>query len=101
MAVDGLPGAPDNIKTDEQGNMYVSLVMPRDDDMPHVVLSIGKYPLLRKFLARILALTQDGIDIFDYFLPNLPLKRAFHSVSINVQRIYTFIILSSYNKSSP
>lgn len=98
IAADGLPGAPDNIKTDKQGNMYVSLVMPRDDDkMPDVVLNIGKYPLLRKFLTRILALTQNGVDIFDHFFPNLFWKKSLHSVSItypDIIREYTHMYIA-------
>lgn len=81
VAVDGLPGAPDNIKSDKQGNMYVSLVLPRDDEMPHIVLNIGNYPLLRKFMTRIMALTQDGINLLDYIVPNSLLKKAFQNVS--------------------
>lgn len=87
VAVDGLPGAPDNIKVDKQGNMYVSLVMARDSDTPNIAVDIGKYPLLRKFLARILALTQDGVEIFDHFFPNSVLKRTFYNVSLNVDNM--------------
>lgn len=69
--------------------------MPRDDDkMPDVVLNIGKYPLLRKFLTRILALTQNGVDIFEHFFPNLFLKKSLYSVSItypDIIREYMYI----------
>lgn len=84
MVVDGLPGAPDNLKTDKHGNIYVHLVLSRDDEsLPQVLLNIGKYPLLRKFLARVMALTQCGLTAIDNFFPHSLLKKAIHAVSNN------------------
>lgn len=82
VVVDGLPGAPDNLKTDKHGNIYVHLVLSRDDDkLPQVILNIGKYPLLRKFVARMMALTQGGLAAIDSFFPHTLLKKAIHAVS--------------------
>lgn len=82
VVVDGLPGAPDNLKTDKQGNIYVHLVMSRDDEsLPKAVLNHGKYPLARKFIARVMALTQSGLTVIDSFFPHPLLKKAIHAVS--------------------
>ena len=79
--VDGLPGSPDNIKADGKGNFYVSLVLPKDGT-PAFVHNIGKYPLVRKFLAQSLAVAQNVFTLADSVFPHVVLKKAVHAVSI-------------------
>lgn len=78
--VDGLPGSPDNIKADGKGNFYVSLVMPKDGT-PAFVHNIGKYPLVRKFLAQSMAVVQNLFTLADSVFPHVLLKKATHAVA--------------------
>lgn len=56
--------------------------MSRDDEsLPKAVLNHGKYPLARKFIARVMALTQSGLTVIDSFFPHQLLKKAIHAVS--------------------
>lgn len=52
--IDGLPGLPDNVKRDSQGNFLVSLVCP--EYTPQILHIIGPFPNIRKFVARFLHL---------------------------------------------
>lgn len=78
--VDGLPGLPDNIKPCKQeGNFYVTLIMPRDPT-PTFLVNIGKYPLLRKFVAQSLAVVQNAFHLADSVFPHTLFKKAAHAV---------------------
>lgn len=82
MFVDGLPGAPDNIKKDKNGNFHVSLVLPRDEEhLPSIMVNIGKYPLLRKFISRSVAFVQTIFTVADSVYPHVVLKKLIHGVS--------------------
>lgn len=82
---DGLPGSPDNLKLDEKGNFYVSLVMARDEQLtPSFVQNIGRYPLIRKLAARLLATTQTALQLLERNWPHHVLQKAIHSVSNNI-----------------
>lgn len=79
--VDGLPGMPDNVKVDKTGNFYLSLVVARDEEhTPSVFLNMGKYPLVRKFLARSLALIQTAFSVAESVFPHKLFKQAVHAV---------------------
>ncbi|XP_024082385.1 adipocyte plasma membrane-associated protein-like isoform X2 [Cimex lectularius] len=52
--IDDLPGFPDNLKRDANGNCVVSLILPTNLFYEYIV----EIPLLRKFIARTLALKQ-------------------------------------------
>lgn len=80
--MDGLPGTPDNIKSDRKGNFYVSLIWPKDPS-PAFVHNIGKYPLLRKFFAQSLAVVQNLFTLADSVFPHVLFKKAVHAVSRN------------------
>lgn len=56
--MDRLPGSPDNIRSNGKGGYYVSIVtiFPENDSTIHSV--VGKLPLLRKLVIRVVYLTQ-------------------------------------------
>ncbi len=88
VLIDGLPGLPDNLKADQQGNFYIALVMARDDEnSPFIITHISKYPLLRKFVARFMGVLQTTFSVLDRFFPHTLLKKAVHAVSNSVARI--------------
>lgn len=93
--VDGLPGSPDNIKADKAGNFYVSLVLARDEQQtPSFILNIGKYPLVRKFLARSMALVKSAFSVANSMFPHILLKKAVHAVSFP-----PFFLLKRYSQN--
>ncbi|XP_065203660.1 adipocyte plasma membrane-associated protein Hemomucin-like isoform X2 [Planococcus citri] len=78
---DGLPGSPDNLRSDENGDFYVGLVMARDDQLtPAFMRNMGRYPLIRKLIARLLATTQSALELIDRNWPHNMLQKAIHSI---------------------
>nr|CAD7399853.1 unnamed protein product [Timema cristinae] len=76
--LDGLPGLPDNLKSNGRGGFYVPLIVGRD--MDHSVLSqqLAPYPTVRKFLARVLALIELSFQQVEALVPNYYTQRAIH-----------------------
>jgi len=52
--IDGLPGSPDNIRSNSRGSFYISLVAPRYANKLSVVDLLGPHPFVRKFLLRLM-----------------------------------------------
>lgn len=76
--IDGLPGLPDNLKSDGQGGFLVPLLVLRDKSNPVLLQSLGPFPLLRKFIARVLALLEMSFEQIDKIYPNYYAKRMVH-----------------------
>ncbi|XP_049776721.1 adipocyte plasma membrane-associated protein Hemomucin-like [Schistocerca cancellata] len=76
--VDKLPGLPDNLSHDGKGSYFVALAFPADKDHPAFNHIISEYPVLRKFLARLLALLEMPFQFIERFYPNYYVKRATH-----------------------
>ncbi|KAJ9598455.1 hypothetical protein L9F63_010851, partial [Diploptera punctata] len=76
--IDGLPGVPDNIKSDGQGGFYVPLVVVRDKNNPLLFQSLGPFPAVRRFISRVLALLEIGFEQIDQIYPNYFSKKAIH-----------------------
>nr|CAD7264043.1 unnamed protein product [Timema shepardi] len=76
--LDGLPGLPDNLKSNGRGGFYVPLIVGRD--MNHSVLTqqLAPYPTVRKFLARVLALLELSFQQVEALVPNYYTQRAIH-----------------------
>ncbi|XP_021935235.1 LOW QUALITY PROTEIN: adipocyte plasma membrane-associated protein-like [Zootermopsis nevadensis] len=76
--IDGLPGLPDNLKSDGQGGFLVPLIAVRDKNYPILFQSLGPFPLIRKFIARILALLEMPFEQINNIYPNYYAKRIVH-----------------------
>jgi len=76
--IDGLPGLPDNLKSDGQGGFLVVLIVSKNETYPVLFHSLAPFPLLRKFIARILALFEMAFEHIDRIYPNYYAKRAVH-----------------------
>ena len=79
--IEGLPGLPDNIQEDGSGGFYVTLVIPVDEDNPALSQKLGPYPLVRKFIARLLYLVEAPAEFVEKVYPNYYTKRLIHWVS--------------------
>ncbi|EFA07693.2 adipocyte plasma membrane-associated protein Hemomucin [Tribolium castaneum] len=78
--IEGLPGLVDNLKHDGKGGFIVPLVVAVDNEHPLLTQIMGPFPLLRKFVARILGLVQFGFKFIGDIYPNEFSKRGVHFV---------------------
>lgn len=79
--IDGLPGYPDNLSRDGKGGYLVPLLVPADPDHPQILTVFNEFPLVRKFLARLMGVTQMVFEMIDRAYPNDYSLRAIHFVS--------------------
>lgn len=80
--VDRLPGGPDNIKVDKEGNFYVCLVSSKSASFSSSYMDVlGRYPTLRKWIAHSLAVIQMACEYAYSVFPSALLKRISFSVN--------------------
>ncbi|KAJ1529749.1 hypothetical protein ONE63_006499 [Megalurothrips usitatus] len=77
---EGLPGLPDNIRADGLGGFYVPLVSSADDAHPALPLVLGPFPLVRKFLSRLMFLLELPFVQINNVYPNYFCRRAAHMI---------------------
>lgn len=78
LFISGLPGLPDNLNSDGKDGFLVPLVVARDADHPIVFQIFGPFPLLRKFVARLLGIAQASFQVIENLYPNFYSQRAIH-----------------------
>lgn len=66
---EGLPGIPDNLTPDKNG-VWAALAVAADPQNPLLIHSMAPLPLVRKFLARLLSLTELAFNTVDSVYPN-------------------------------
>ncbi|XP_059472527.1 adipocyte plasma membrane-associated protein Hemomucin-like isoform X2 [Neocloeon triangulifer] len=69
--VDGLPGVPDNIHITSDGIFEVSLYKPRSKENPLPIDALGQYPLVRRFITRLLYYIEFPFQKLQEFYPNI------------------------------
>ena len=84
MLIDSLPGLPDNIKLNDNGNYYVGLISPRLPGKRHLMEIIGPHYLVRRFLVRLVSIVMIPIKFLNSVIPN-PLTMKVRSVSQNLR----------------
>lgn len=77
---DGLPGSPDNLRSNGENGLFVPLVLVKNENYPLTLQSINDLPLLRKFLARFMSLTELLLHKIYSIQPNDFVKRAIHTI---------------------
>lgn len=77
--IDSLPGIPDNLTPDNDG-IWVPLGMSVDSEHPALWQSAANAPLVRKFLARILALAELPFKLIESIYPNLYTRSITHKI---------------------
>lgn len=77
--IDRLPGAPDNLTPDQDG-IWVPLVLAIDADHPGLWQSAANAPLVRKFLARLLALVELPFKLAESVYPNFYTQMIVHKL---------------------
>ena len=68
--IDSLPGLPDNIKLNDNGNYYVGLISPRLPGKRHLMEIIGPHYLVRRFLVRLVSIVMIPIKFLNSVIPN-------------------------------
>ncbi|KAJ8930461.1 hypothetical protein NQ314_012013 [Rhamnusium bicolor] len=85
--IDGLPGLPDNLKSDGKGGFLVPLIIAADADHPLPYQMIGPFPLLRKLVARVMGLFELMFETLNKVYPFEFAERSIHFVSILISLI--------------
>lgn len=85
--LDGLPGLPDNLKSDGKGGFFIPLIVPHDASHPLPTQFLAPFPFARKFIARFFGLTQLGFKLINQVYPNEYAERAIHFVSIDICKL--------------
>ncbi len=67
--IDGLPGSPDNLMTNERG-ILISLPVAIDKNHPALEHILCSYPTIRKFLLRLIELLLMPFRFINSFYPN-------------------------------
>nr|AGL98097.1 hemomucin [Macrocentrus cingulum] len=86
----GLPGVPDNLHSDGQGNFFVPLVVPADEQHPLLSQSLAPHPNLRKMIVRLLTLIELPLKFLDEVYPNYYAKRVIHWIGHGESTLFMF-----------
>lgn len=70
VLIDSLPGLPDNIKINDNGNYYVGIISPRIPGKPHLLELLGPHYLVRRFLVRLVSLVMLPLRLLNSIIPN-------------------------------
>ncbi|XP_015120142.1 adipocyte plasma membrane-associated protein [Diachasma alloeum] len=78
--IESLPGLPDNIHSDGQGNFLVALPTSADEEHPQLVQSLAPHPYLRKMVLRLLGILEAPFKFLEQVYPNYYSKKIIHSI---------------------
>ncbi|XP_035724216.1 adipocyte plasma membrane-associated protein-like isoform X3 [Vespa mandarinia] len=70
ILLEGLPGIPDNIHTDNHGGFLVSLYTYIDSENPQLIHILMPHPYLRKMIVRLLTLIEAPFKLIQNVYPN-------------------------------
>jgi len=76
VLVDGLPGFPDNIRSNGKGGFYVALLTSRSQENPSSIDKFASMPWARKLLVRFTAVLVKGLDFINSYAPHEYVGRA-------------------------
>ncbi|KAK0088374.1 hypothetical protein PV325_012272 [Microctonus aethiopoides] len=80
ILIEGLPGVPDNIHSDGQGNFLVSLYVLADEEHPLLSQSLAPHSNIRKLIVRAMTLLEAPFKLLDQVYPNYYSKQIVHSI---------------------
>jgi len=69
--IENLPGLPDNIRKNDEGNFYVGIISPRIPGKPHILEIVGPHNWVRKFLCRLISMVMLPAQIINQVIPNM------------------------------
>jgi len=68
--IEGLPGFPDNVRSNGKGGFYISLVLPNTEETPSPIAKLLPAPSIRKLVLRIQFMLLKFLEILDEYVPN-------------------------------
>ncbi|KAG8036332.1 hypothetical protein G9C98_003655 [Cotesia typhae] len=77
IIIEGLPGLPDNIHSDNHGNFFVSLIVTADEENPQLLQSLSPHPYIRKLFIRLLTLLELPFKFFYKIYPDNCFKKVY------------------------
>jgi hypothetical protein len=78
--VEGLPGMPDNIHSDNSNGFLVSLIVYADSQHPQLSQSIMPHPYIRRLGARLLAILESPFKCLQSYYPNYYAEKVIHYI---------------------
>ncbi|XP_046834906.1 adipocyte plasma membrane-associated protein-like [Vespa crabro] len=104
ILLEGLPGLPDNIHTDNHGGFLVSLYTYVDSENPQLMQILMPHPYLRKMIVRLFTLIEAPFKLIQNVYPNFYTERIIHAigsfetVNVLVEPISVILHLDSKGK---
>ncbi|XP_047369502.1 adipocyte plasma membrane-associated protein-like isoform X2 [Vespa velutina] len=80
ILLEGLPGIPDNIHTDNHGGFLVSLYTYIDSENPQLMQILIPHPNLRKMIVRLFTLIEAPFKLIQNVYPNFYTERIIHAI---------------------
>ncbi|CAH0550988.1 unnamed protein product [Brassicogethes aeneus] len=78
--IDGLPGLPDNLRSDGKGGYLVPLVIAADADHPNIPHIFAPFPKIRKVVARLFGLLDLCFETLNNYYPCAFAQKATHFI---------------------
>ncbi|OXU30113.1 hypothetical protein TSAR_003789 [Trichomalopsis sarcophagae] len=102
--VEGLPGMPDNVHSDNRNGFLVSLVVYGDSENPIISTSLMPHPFIRRMAARLLALIEAPFKCLNTYYPNPYAEKIVHFIggfeSMKGLTSQTVVVLRIDNKGN-
>ncbi|XP_058808450.1 adipocyte plasma membrane-associated protein Hemomucin-like isoform X2 [Phymastichus coffea] len=104
VLIEGLPGFPDNVHSDNNKGFLVTLVVYADSENPQISQSLAPHPLIRRMAARFLAVLEAPFKCLQTYYPNYFAERVIHyighfeSMMILIPKISTVLRISQDGK---
>ncbi|XP_001605615.1 adipocyte plasma membrane-associated protein [Nasonia vitripennis] len=102
--VEGLPGMPDNVHSDNRNGFLVSLVVYGDSENPIISTSLMPHPFIRRMAARLLALIEAPFKCLNTYYPNPYAEKIVHFIggfeSMKGLTSQTVVVLRINNKGN-
>lgn len=103
--VEGLPGIPDNVHSDNNKGFLVSLVLYADSKTPQLSQSLIPHPYIRRFIARFIMLLELPFKYMHMYYPNEIFEKINHylgsfqsTLSIFPSKIVTVLRINDKGK---
>nr|AWX92234.1 adipocyte plasma membrane-associated protein [Tetrastichus brontispae]AXA13074.1 adipocyte plasma membrane associated protein-like protein [Tetrastichus brontispae] len=78
--IEGLPGLPDNVHSDNNNGFLVTLVIYADSENPQISHTIAPHPLIRRMAARFLAVLEAPFKCLQTYYPNDYAEKVIHYI---------------------
>ncbi|XP_033226875.1 adipocyte plasma membrane-associated protein-like [Belonocnema kinseyi] len=78
--IEGLPGLPDNVHSDGQGGILLSLFSYADAENPALFQSLTPHPNIRRVIVRFMYILEAPLKLLQTYYPNYYTEKIIHSI---------------------